>query len=133
MDGMEHSMAKKRDGPQYASQAFRSIEDQFRRLEIFARPRPVAVYNYIAASDLDAFRSHAMDANTGLSASHRRMVESSAHVFPYMYRNCPDFPVVGPLLREETGLEGQAAYDFGSSLESIAYAYELADRGQFRI
>lgn len=131
---LESLMAKKRDEAEYARQALRSIRNDFEGLSIFGRPRSIAVYNYVAAAEFDALLSSAADPASGLHASHRRMVESSARVIPKIFNRCDNSPVDDADLREDSYFEeGDQAYHFGYKFDSVVYAYDLANRGQFHI
>lgn len=127
-------MAKKRDEAKYARRAFRSIAEEFGRLRLLDRPRSIAIYNYVAAAEFDALLSSAADPASGLHASHRRMVESSAQVIPRIFDRCDNSPVNDADLREDQYFrEADDAYHFAHKFDNVAYAYELANRGQFRI
>lgn len=127
-------MPKKRDKAQYVNQARRSIEEEFRRLPIFDRARSIAIYNYVRVSEVDALVSHALDPLSGLSHSHRRMVEGSTHAIPAIFQHCDNSLVEEPDLREDGYYdEAEELYKFASKFEQIRYAYSLAERGQFRI
>ena len=126
-------MAKKRDEAEYARRAFLSITEEFGRLSIFDRPRSIAIYNYLTAAEFDALLSSAADPASGLHSSHRRMVESSAHVIPRIFDRCDNSPVNDADLREDQYFqEADGAYHFAHKFDNIAYACELANRGQFR-
>ena len=127
-------MPKKRDKAQYPIEAFRSIREQFRLLPIFKRQRDIALYNYVAATDFDALLSSALDPAFGLHHSHRRMVESSTHAIPAIFTHCDDSPLGEQDLREDEYFdEANELYEFGYKFDLIRDAYELADRGQFRV
>lgn len=127
-------MTNRRDEAQYAQEALRSITGQLERLAILQRPRSIAIYNYVAVAEFDALLSSAADPVSGLHHSHRRFVESSTHVIPRIFATCEDRDLKGVDLREDQFFrEAQTAFQFGHKFDSVAYAYELANRGQFRL
>jgi hypothetical protein len=74
----------------------------------------------------------AVDPALGVSA-HRRLVESSTHAVPSFYKRCDhntpdDFQVSEALFGEAHDL-----FELSFKLDQIQYAYDLANRGQFKI
>ena len=54
-------MPKRRDKNQYANEALERVKAGFRQLPIFERPRSLAIYNYVTASEVDMLKAMAID------------------------------------------------------------------------
>jgi hypothetical protein len=92
-------MACKRDAGEFAVEARRKIAEALRQLHIFGRPRPVALYHYATAMDIEAIRvlvSPREDAAVS-NMAHRRVVESSEFAIPAIFERCPG--IAGPAER----------------------------------
>ncbi|MDA2930550.1 hypothetical protein MYX84_11485 [Acidobacteria bacterium AH-259-O06] len=124
-------MTKRRDAKEYAIRARGKISKEFQQLPIFNRPRSVALYNYVAASEADTLTGLLKGGQPSLLRSHRRLVESSLWAIPRIFEVCPNsdetVQIVQTIFEEAAEL-----LDFAWKYENVQYSFELADRGQFQ-
>jgi hypothetical protein len=125
-------MSKRRDVAEYARQALLAIRVENDRLPIFHRPLPSALYNYVAVADVDVLKAIATDPALAVSA-HRRLVESGAQAIPSLYHLCDRYSPDTAHVSEELFSEAHELFEFSYRLDQIQYAYDLANRGQFKI
>src|SRR6266545_3432995 len=124
-------MTRNRNKAEYATTARTTIRQAFDNLPIFRRSAAHAVYNYVAAAEVDAPQSASGYPPTGLAESHRRLVESSAIAIPAMYERCPNISTDKPEILNPVFHEARELYDFSHDQSQVDYSFELADRGKF--
>ena len=126
----------KRDTAAFALNARRQLEQAFRALPIFSRPRSVALLNYLAVLEAESVKAAVFSSNPTLTTfgAHRSAVESSAHAIPAIFEWCPSDQVLPDENVQPEIFE--LAYDlfaFTAKYDQIDYSYRLADRGHWKI
>ena len=121
-------MSRKRDKIQYVIEALTKIDRHFLELPIFTRPLPIAVYNYVAASEIKIMANSMRGLAQANNAS-RMLVEAGLRAIPALYERCAESVVV-PHSEETTIQDAIELLDFAHRYEQIKYAFGLVEKGQ---
>lgn len=124
-------MNKRRDKNAFALEARQKIDRHLHELQIFRRPFRLALFNYIAAGEMDYYVGTARIGAAAILEAHRRFVESSCHAVPLIFQRCKVDGDEEVGIREEVFHEATDLWDYSWKYENIQYCFQLVDRGQF--
>ncbi len=122
-------MSRKRDKIRYVNEALAKIDKHLSELPIFAHPLPMAVYNYVAATEVKIM----VDGTRGVAEANyasRMLVEAGLRAIPALYERCAESAVV-PHSEDTVHHDAIELLDFAHRYEQVKYAFGLVDKGQW--
>ena len=116
-------------------QARRKVAQTFNDLPIFSRPRPVAMYHYATAMDIEAIKALVLtgDGAAISNMTHRRVVESSQFAIPAILERCPSGPGPAEGIDEAILREAIELLEFCYKYNQVDFSFRLADKGQWQL
>lgn len=122
-------MSRKRDKIRYVNEALTKIDRHFSELPIFAHPLSLAVYNYVAATEVKIM----VDGTRGVAEANyasRMLVEAGLRAIPALYERCAESAAV-PHSEDTVHHNAIELLDFAHRYEQVKYAFGLVDKGQW--